>query len=124
MYTDWSAPLRRARLSWSRITETERFGGYMSDVEEKTAESRFVPDFGPLSGVRIVYSGMALAGPWACTVLAEVGADVVWVENATPPEFARALRPLLIEQERRNQRNMALNIPTPAGREILLKLLA
>jgi L-carnitine CoA-transferase len=87
-------------------------------------EAREVPDFGPLSGVRVVYSGIAIAGPWASTVLAELGADVLWLENAIAPEYTRDLRPLLIEQERRNQRNLALNIPTPAGREIFLKLLS
>jgi len=88
------------------------------------SEARQVPDFGPLSGVRVVYSGVAIAGPWASTVLAEMGADVLWLENAADPEFTRDLRPYLIEQERRNQRNLAINIPTPAGREILLRLLA
>jgi len=97
----------------------------VTDVTEaQRHQTRRTPDFGPLSGVRIVYSGVAIAGPWASTVLAEFGADVLWLENAAAPEFTRDLRPLLIEQERRNQRNLAIDIPSPAGREILGRLLA
>ena len=80
---------------------------------DATAQPAEVPDFGPLAGVRVVHSGQAVAGPFAAELMAEFGADVIWVENPLAPDFARrAGAGLTFEMERRNQRTIALNIPT------------
>lgn len=84
-----------------------------------------VPDFGPLAGVKVVHSGQAVAGPFGAELLAELGAEVLGLENPLAPDLARRSGTgASFQVERRNQRTLALNIPTPAGREILLKLLA
>jgi L-carnitine CoA-transferase len=83
-----------------------------------------LPIFGVLSGVKIVHADQSTAGPAAAALLADYGADMVWVENALAPDITRSGYSYDVESDRRNQRNLALNIPTPEGKQILLRLLA
>ncbi len=82
-----------------------------------------LPEFGNLSDLRIVHASNSLAGPFAVTILAEYGADTIWIENALMPDYTRFTHNIQLESERRNQRNLALQIGTPEGKEILLKLI-
>jgi L-carnitine CoA-transferase len=86
-------------------------------------KSGTVPQFGVLQGVRVLSSGSALAGPVAATLMAELGANVIHVESASRPDTVRA-GPLTWSCEHRNQRTVALDIPTDAGREVFRRLLA
>jgi L-carnitine CoA-transferase len=83
-----------------------------------------LPVFGPLAGVKVVHATQFTAGPFAPLLLAEYGADVLWIENAAAPDVMRVSRSANNEAERINQRGIALNIPSPEGREVLAKLLA
>ena len=47
------------------------------------------PKFGPLSGVKVVFSAMEIAGPFSAQMLAEWGADVIWIENSKYPDTIR-----------------------------------
>jgi L-carnitine CoA-transferase len=82
-----------------------------------------VPDFGVLSGVRVVHASASVAGPFANQLLAEMGADVIWLESSQAPDVSRMRNGASIENERRNMRNLALNIPTDEGKKILFDLL-
>lgn len=85
-----------------------------------------VPAFGPLSGIKVVHASMSVAGPFAATLFAEMGADVIWVENAKSPDVGRERdgRGSCIDLDRRNSRNINLNVATPEGAEVFGKLLA
>lgn len=83
-----------------------------------------LPEFGVLSGVKVVSATMAQAAPFGVSFLADYGADVIWVENAKNPDVRRALSNRCVENDSRNQRNIALNIPTEEGKKILLELVA
>ncbi|MBU4213937.1 MAG: CoA transferase [Actinobacteria bacterium] len=83
-----------------------------------------LPEFGPLAGVKVVHATTSTAGPFAPLLLAEYGADVLWIESTLSPDVMRLGRSANNEAERINQRAIALNIPSPEGREVLLKLLA
>ncbi len=82
-----------------------------------------VPKFGPLQGITVTHASQSIAGPFACQIMAEIGADVIWLENSLVMDIARADTGMTIEQDRRNMRNISLNIPSPEGREILFKIL-
>ncbi len=82
-----------------------------------------VPVFGTMSGVRVVSAGIAIAGPFAATLMAEQGADVIWIENALAPGGGRSKMSYAYNQDRRNERFLALNIPSPEGREAFLRLM-
>jgi len=86
-------------------------------------DNKNLPKFGPLAGVKVVHATLAQAAPLGAQFLAEYGADVIWVENALTGDVSRYTNSFLIEQDRKNQRTIALNIPTPEGKEILLKLI-
>lgn len=84
----------------------------------------------PLDGVRVLDLSRVLAGPFCAQMLGDFGADVIKVE---PPagDQGRTSGPPLVEGEsamfhglNRNKRGLALDLSKPAGREVLLRLLA
>ncbi|HEY0187941.1 MAG TPA: L-carnitine CoA-transferase [Cellulomonas sp.] len=80
-----------------------------------------VPGFGVLEGVKVVYSAVEIAAPTAAAMLAEWGADVVWIENTRTGDSMRDTEHIK-EMERRNQRSVAMNPFTDEGREVLFSL--
>lgn len=78
---------------------------------------------GPLDGVKVVHSSMSVAGPTCCQLMAEWGADVVWIESPFGQDVTRSASGLFAEQDRRNEKSLCLNIPTPEGKQVLLDLL-
>lgn len=82
-----------------------------------------VPPFGVLENVKVVYSAIEIAAPSAAAMMAEWGADVVWIENTRTGDSMRDTANVK-ELERRNQRSVALNPFTDEGREVLLSLIA
>ncbi len=86
-----------------------------------------IPKFGVLSGVKVVSATVSTAGPFTAQLLAEMGADVIWIESPLSPDVNRLVNAfsagLAAESERRNQRNFSLNIPSPEGKEVFLKLI-
>lgn len=86
-----------------------------------------IPDFGVLAGVKVVSATVSTAGPFAAEMLAEMGADVIWIESPLSPDVNRLPNAfsvgLAAESERRNQRNISLNIPSQEGKQVLFKLI-
>jgi crotonobetainyl-CoA:carnitine CoA-transferase CaiB-like acyl-CoA transferase len=72
------------------------------------------------------------AGPWGTMMLADLGAEIIKVENpATEGDVARRVAPYAIEQDsvyfqsfNRNKKSMTLNLKHPRGQEILHRLVA
>ncbi len=81
------------------------------------------PKFGNLQNLKVINASSVVAGPFMCELFAEQGADVIQVESTLVPDMYR-LWPQSWSMERRNQRSMTLNIPTPQGKEVLFRLLA
>ena len=81
------------------------------------------PDFGVLNGVKVVFAAQSVAVPTACCLLADWGADVTWIENIKAPDVARAGTKMSAEMNRRNMKNIPLDIPSAEGRKVLMKLL-
>jgi L-carnitine CoA-transferase len=82
-----------------------------------------IPRAGLLLDVRVVSTGVAIAGPMAAGLLGEFGAEVLHIESPLGPDLLRNQRSKFGLQHR-NQRLMTLDIPSPEGRRIFLRLLA
>jgi crotonobetainyl-CoA:carnitine CoA-transferase CaiB-like acyl-CoA transferase len=83
---------------------------------------------GALEGLRVIDLGHALAGPFAATMLADHGADVLKIEHPERGDPMRRLGPRKGEvpvwwkAAGRNKRSVTLDFAKPRGREILLRL--
>lgn len=93
---------------------------------KRAAEER--SDAGPLAGVRVLELGQLLAGPWAATLLAYFGAEVIKVEarGGDPIRSWRALDPsgtsYWFRSIGRNKHCMTLDLRTEEGRAIAKRL--
>ncbi|MET0310435.1 MAG: CoA transferase, partial [Burkholderiaceae bacterium] len=79
----------------------------------------------PLAGVRVIDLGQYIAGPGAAMALAELGADVIKVE---PPggDQARGIGRYgesMVRAYNRGKRSIALDLKSPAGRDVALRLI-
>src|SRR4051812_38456656 len=84
-----------------------------------------IPTFGNLSGITVLSTGAGVAGPFCANLMAENGADVITVVNPEMEQSSRTAKNLswTAVQDKRNQRNLSLNIPSPQGREVFLRLI-
>lgn len=90
---------------------------------------------GPLSGVRVLEFGQIAAGPFAGSLLADLGGDVVKVENPVGGDGMRSWPPLTSDNGgpafsenfasvNRNKRSMALDLKDAASVQRLVQLTA
>lgn len=75
---------------------------------------------GPLSGIRVIEIASLAPAPFACMVLADLGADVIRVERFGGGGGGAMAVPSGVLD--RGQRSVALNLKEPAGVEALLRL--
>lgn len=84
----------------------------------------------PLTGVRVLDVSQVMAGPFACMLLADMGADVIKVEPPGVGDQSRGAMGFKLKGNdsmgflnmNRNKRSIALNLKTGAGRKVLFKL--
>jgi alpha-methylacyl-CoA racemase len=74
---------------------------------------------GPLTGIRVVELAGLGPGPYACMLLAELGADVIRVDR---PGGGPRIVPSEDEVLHRSRPCVAVDLKSPAGREVLLRL--
>ncbi|MEP7105175.1 MAG: CoA transferase [Chloroflexota bacterium] len=83
---------------------------------------------GPLAGVRVLDLTRILAGPYAASLLADMGADVVKVERPGDGDETRHMAPSQAGESHyfmsinRNKRGIAVDMKQPAGRQVVLDL--
>ena len=84
----------------------------------------------PLAGIRVLDLSRLLPGPYASLVLADLGADVVKVEDRGGGDYLRWMPPLAGEQSgafhalNRNKRSLALDLKAAGGPAVLKRLAA
>jgi len=91
----------------------------------------------PLKGVRVIELARILAGPWAGQLLADLGADVIKVENPDGGDDTRKWGPPFVESHdgenlsaayyhstNRGKRSIAVDFSTSEGAEIVRRLAA
>src|SRR5262249_37631771 len=83
---------------------------------------------GPLVGVRVLDLGTRIGAPFAATLRADLGAEVVKVELPGQGDFMRTIGPfvdgysLFWAVEGRNKKSITLDLRKPAGQELLKRL--
>lgn len=75
----------------------------------------------PLAGVRVVDFSMFVPGPFASSIFADLGAEVIKVE-APRGDPGRAYVPVQFETENRNKRSIAIDLKRPESSSIVEKL--
>jgi formyl-CoA transferase len=84
----------------------------------------------PLEGVRVLDVSQVMAGPFACMLLGDLGADVVKVEPPGGGDQTRGAMGFKLKGSdslgflnmNRNKRSVALNLKSDAGREVMWRL--
>ena len=77
------------------------------------------PNRPPLQGVRVLDLTRLLPGPMCTLHLADLGADVVKIEDLGAGDYAS---PAVREMLNRNKRGMRLDLKQPEGVQLLLQL--
>lgn len=86
------------------------------------------PQQGPLTGIRILDMSRLLPGPLATMMLADMGAEVIKIEDPASPDQVRNFPPFIGDVAayylavNRSKRSLALNYNTDEGRRILYSL--
>jgi crotonobetainyl-CoA:carnitine CoA-transferase CaiB-like acyl-CoA transferase len=84
----------------------------------------------PLAGLRILDLGTRVAAPFAATLLADFGAEVIKIEQPGVGDFMRTIGPfengysLWWAVEGRNKKSITLDLRKPAGQALLKRLVA
>lgn len=83
---------------------------------------------GPLKGVRVIELGTMIAGPFAATLLADYGAEVIKIEQPGAGDPMRQIGPfvdgesLFWNVEGRNKRSLTVDLRGSQGRDLLKEL--
>jgi crotonobetainyl-CoA:carnitine CoA-transferase CaiB-like acyl-CoA transferase len=91
----------------------------------------------PLAGIRVLELARVLAGPWAGQMLADMGADVIKVENPDGGDDTRAWGPPFVEGKdgenlsaayyhatNRGKRSITVDLKTDEGQDVVRRLAA
>src|SRR5919109_5678142 len=82
----------------------------------------------PLQGIRALEVGNFMAAPFCTLQLADLGADVIKVENPDGGDQVRTTAPFLQGESsgfirlNRNKRSLALDLKAPRGKEVFRRL--
>ena len=82
----------------------------------------------PLTGVKILDLTRLLPGPFATLILADLGADVLKVEDPKLGDYIRMYAPFINKQSayflsiNRNKKSMHCNLKAPEGKEVFIEL--
>ncbi|MCP3444464.1 CaiB/BaiF CoA-transferase family protein [Bradyrhizobium sp. CCGUVB14] len=85
---------------------------------------------GPLSGIRVVELGTLIAAPFAARLFAEFGAEVIKIEQPGSGDPLRSWRKLHQGTslwwylQSRNKKSIAIDLKSPEGRDVALRLAA
>lgn len=76
----------------------------------------------PLKGTRVLDLSRLLPGPYCTLLLADLGADVIKIEEPGKGDYMRELISGVYEAVNRNKRSVTLNLKSKEGCEILYKM--
>jgi crotonobetainyl-CoA:carnitine CoA-transferase CaiB-like acyl-CoA transferase len=109
-------------ICWQNILEFVLYNG----------NGEFIMQNGILSGLRVIDCGTYVAGPASTTIMSDFGAEVVKIERpqggdlyrfmAALPGFAKADLNWAWILTSRNKKSVALDLSSPQGRAVLIRL--
>lgn len=86
----------------------------------------------PLEGVTVLDLTRVVAGPYATMIMADLGANVIKIENPKDPDYTRDFEPYLVDgnnrqsaffaQYNRNKKAITLNLKEEKGKKIFREL--
>jgi crotonobetainyl-CoA:carnitine CoA-transferase CaiB-like acyl-CoA transferase len=88
---------------------------------------------GPLAGIRVIDLSAVVSGPFATSILADQGADVIVVESVHLPDVVRRSGPLaataggvsaMYAAQNRNKRSVGVDLKQERGRRLVERLVA
>jgi crotonobetainyl-CoA:carnitine CoA-transferase CaiB-like acyl-CoA transferase len=89
------------------------------------------PVSGPMTGIRVLDMSAVISGPWATSILADQGADVIKIESPTGPDLTRFLGPTPVTgmgsmymTANRGKRSVTLDLQKAEGVTLLKQLAA
>ena len=97
----------------------------------KASKPTKAPDFSsgkPLEGIRVLDLSHLLPGPFCTMVLADLGAEVIKIENPKGGDGFRTRKPLLREEGtaflmlNRNKKSVVIDLKTQEGKEFFFKM--
>ena len=89
--------------------------------QSKDSDEVSAPENALLHGVKVLDFTSLLPGPFATSVLADLGADVIKVEPLGG-EFGRQFPTRMFDMANRNKRAISLNLKNPASRPVIERL--
>src|SRR5512136_430407 len=84
----------------------------------------------PLAGVRILDLSRLLPGPFCTLILADLGAEVIKVEDLESGDYIRAMAPFVAGESayflalNPGKKSLSLNLKAAAGKALFLRLAA
>lgn len=112
------------------IAFSKMFSRFKSEsIKTISSEKKSRPEKqGPLKGLRIIDFTRLLPGPMATMLMADMGADVIKVEDPDSPDYIRSFPPFVGGESafylslNRSKRSLAVNYTSPGGRKIIIDL--
>ena len=127
--------LMTGKVKVSNLSEMMRFAKVFrkfSKVEKTVGLPQHIesrkPQCGPLKGIKIIDFTRLLPGPMATMMMADMGAEVIKVEDPSSPDYIRDFAPFIDEQAayylavNRSKRSLAINYLSEEGRKVVLEL--
>ena len=99
--------------------------------QDRQATAQSVMTQQPLQGVRIIEMSQAIAGPFAMRNLADMGAEIIKVEQPGIGDMSRRIGPYFLGEEsayylcfNRNKKSVTIDLRNPEGRKLFGRLVA
>lgn len=105
-------------------TNPSHFNSFTNPMQQPERKEKS----GPLVGIRILDLTRLLPGPLGTMLMADMGADVIKIENPAQPDYVRMFPPHIKGESanylayNRSKRSMSLNYTTEEGRRIFWEL--
>ena len=115
-----------AAVDYSSLNKTENSG--TDTTLDSSAFLHRSPKQGPLKGVKVIDFTRLLPGPLATMFLADMGADVIKVEDPDSPDYVRDFEPRINGMSmfylslNRNKRSLAVNYLSAEGKKLIHNL--